>query len=269
MDQRRVNILRAFVAGHISDDNSLTTMFLANQNVDQRIAACLRKKSISCALLPACGNQLQPILSVSQPQRVRALLSHASQVLKQHPSSCVRPKNFTRLHGPARLSFRAMCGYWSLVQSSTQISSAQANTFYDLSCHLNQKVPLGSALCPIRRQVPTSRGSIVQGRWNNGRPLNCRYKTSPSCVSVREERPCMLGDVSCRLENRHSRTTTVRRSASLCFVSRRHSPGRVTKPASVSALAFSRRHSPERESALVPVHAKWKPYNGLEQFEQL
>jgi len=72
MDQRRVNILRAFVAGHISDDNSLTTMFLANQNVDQRIAACLRKKTAIRALLPTWGKQLQPLLSVPRtiaPQR--------------------------------------------------------------------------------------------------------------------------------------------------------------------------------------------------------
>jgi len=140
---------------------------------------------------------------------------------------------------------------------------------YELSCEARSSLQCISSR--NRRMLPLAqiRRSVAKGLWNNVRPLNCRYKTSPSCVSVREERPCMLGDVSCRLENRHSRTTTVRRSASLCFVSRRHSPGRVTKPASVSALAFSRRHSPERESALVPVHAKWKPYNGLEQFEQL
>jgi len=72
VDQRRVNVLRAFIASHISDDSSLTTQFKVDEHIHQIFATCLRKKTAIRALLPTWGKQLQPLLSVPRtiaPQR--------------------------------------------------------------------------------------------------------------------------------------------------------------------------------------------------------
>jgi len=53
----------------------------------------------------------------------------------------------------------------------------------------------------------------------------------------------MVGDVSCNLENRCSRTSMVRRPASLRFVSKRLALDIVAEPRSVSAPVYSEIHS--------------------------